>query len=132
MTLGTIARHAVAALLVTAGNTQAATLRAIQGEVMVNHGQGYGTVKGETEVYPGDSVVVGPTGSAEIIYAEGCHVPVAVGAVAVVSAEPPCLTTGALNGPLSVSNSTLLTVGAVALGGAGLAAVLLHNRSASP
>jgi hypothetical protein len=108
----------------------AATVVPGQGIVMVNHGQGYQQVAGSTDVSPGTTVVVGPGGSAQVVYADGCTVQVEPGSVVTVAPQPPCLTTGAIN-PLPGMSGTTLAVGAVVVGGGVAAAVLLSRKSKS-
>jgi hypothetical protein len=55
-------------------SARAATVVPGQGTVMVNHGQGYQQVAGSTEANPGATVVVGPGGSAQVVYSDGCTV----------------------------------------------------------
>jgi hypothetical protein len=111
----------------------AATVVPGQGIVMVNHGQGYQQVVGSADANPGATVVVGPGGSAQVVYADGCTVPVEPGSVVVIAPQPPCLTTGAIDPSPGISGTTL-AVGAVAVGGGAAALLLLSrkNKSASP
>ena len=70
--------------------------------------------------------VVGPGGSAQVVYADGCAVPVQPGSVVAVTPESPCLATGAIDPSPGISGTTL-AIGAVAVGG-GTAALLLLSR----
>jgi hypothetical protein len=138
MMMRAVALCSAAFYLLVATTARAATVTAIQGDVLVNHGSGYERVVGQMEVMPGDTVVVGTAGAAEITYGLGCIVPVPIGAVVAVKAEPPCgpLTTGAVDDPApNLLTPTTVTLGVVALGGAALAAVALtkkKDKAASP
>jgi hypothetical protein len=68
----------------------AATVRAVQGQVLVNAGQGYRLVDGSTELDPGGTVVANPGAVAEVVYPGGCVVTVQPGSVYLVASAPPC------------------------------------------
>jgi hypothetical protein len=68
----------------------AATLTSIQGLVRVNVGNGFHRVTGSREVYPGASVMAALESSAEIVYPDGCRIPVTAGAVVGVAPVSPC------------------------------------------
>jgi hypothetical protein len=68
----------------------AATLTSIQGTIQVNGGSGFHQVAGVAEVAPGTSVMAGPQSSAEVLYSDGCRIPVRPGSVAVVAPISPC------------------------------------------
>jgi hypothetical protein len=63
----------------------AATLTSIQGTIQVNSGSGFHQVAGVVEVATGTSVVADPQSSAEVLYSDGCRIPVRPGSVAVVN-----------------------------------------------
>ena len=84
----------------------AATLEAIQGEVMVNRGNGYRFVSGTIELTLGDMVIVNGAGSAQLSYEDGCIVPIAAGSVATVGEQSPCANQGA-SAPTGVAPGTL-------------------------
>ena len=50
----------------------AATLDAVQGQVLINHGKGFQRVAPGTEAREGDLVMANPGGSAKLIYPGGC------------------------------------------------------------
>ena len=111
--------------------THAATLDAIQGGVFVNHGDGYHAVGGTTELSPGDQVMANGGGSAQIVYPDGCKIPLGAGQVIAIGAKSPCTTieTGSVSDPTSsggIDGHTLL-IGGVVVGGAVAAAVLLSD-----
>ena len=73
---------AAVALAVTMGliaPSLAATVQAARGQVLVNTGTGYRPVRSGTSVNPGAIVVVGAGGSAQVVYPDGCVVPVGAG-----------------------------------------------------
>ena len=69
---------------------QAAVLQNVTGNVVVNKGQGFEPARNNTEVLPGDQVVIGPGAGAVLNYSAGCSVPVPMETVVTVSAQAPC------------------------------------------
>src|SRR5919108_4809062 len=135
----------LAALVVSlSGTARAATLEDIQGEVLVNRGGGYKHVHGPVVLKAGDTIVVVKRGdSAVLSYDDGCKVPVDFGStvLAVAGVPSPCGPTASYQAPAWLTGSpgapggvdaTTLPVGAVVVGGAIGAAVLLlsgdHKR----
>jgi hypothetical protein len=90
----------------------AATVNAVQGQVLISHGQGYQPVIGSAHANPGDTVVANPGGSAQIVYSAGCTVPVQPGSIVTVASQSPCN-----SGPAPAAGSNALAIGAVAVGG---------------
>ena len=68
----------------------AATVNSIEGVLQVNAGSGFKKVARSAEVAPGGSVMVSPEGKAEILYSDGCRIPLGAGSVAVVAPVSPC------------------------------------------
>jgi hypothetical protein len=68
----------------------AATVTVTAGKVAISHGNGFAPITGSTSARPGDLVLTGISGSAEIIYDNGCRQPVRPGAVTAVAETPPC------------------------------------------
>jgi hypothetical protein len=62
----------------------------MDGSLMVNSGNGFQQVAGPSQVAPGGSVMVSPGGKGEIVYTDGCRVPVRSGALAQVDPVSPC------------------------------------------
>ena len=109
--------------------TFAATVSSIGGQVLVNQGDGYRQVVGTTEVKPGDSIVVNPGGSGQIVYPDGCSVQIQAGSVTTIAEASPCSTAG------TGSGATTFAIGALIVGGGIGAAVLVGqggDKSASP
>jgi hypothetical protein len=81
---------AFAAALASSGLASAATVNALQGQVLVNSGQGYRLVDGSTQLSPGATVVANPGAIAQVNYGGGCSVTVQPGSVYLVAAQAPC------------------------------------------
>jgi hypothetical protein len=108
-----------AACIVSSG-VEAATLGAVHGNVLVDRGGGYETVRGATNLKPGDTVMSEAGGSAQIVYPDGCIVPVERGAVVVVTEASPCLKVGWLEVP-EIPKEFLIGVGVMgAIAGAAI------------
>ncbi len=50
----------------------AATLASVQGQVLINHGNGFQRAETGVETHEGDLIVASPGGSAKLIYPGGC------------------------------------------------------------
>jgi hypothetical protein len=107
----------------------AATVNAVQGQVLISTGQGYRQVTGSTEVGAGAIVVANPGASAQIVFPDACAVTVQPGSVYTIAPQSPCAT-----GSSGSNTTTYLIGGAVVAGGGIAAAVLLTHKgsSASP
>jgi hypothetical protein len=92
----------------------AATVQPEKSQVSLNRGTGFKTINSSTTAKPGDIVMAGPTGSAEIIYDDGCRQKVESGAVATVSDTSPCKV-----GLAPQQEMTLVVAGFAAANGAG-------------
>ena len=68
----------------------AATLDAIQGQVLINHGKGFQRVAAATEAREGDLVMANPGGSAKLIYPGGCVTEIKPGSVVTVNDGSHC------------------------------------------
>jgi hypothetical protein len=68
----------------------AATIEPGQGDLSINQGQGFKSVNSPAAANVGDSVMVGPGGSATVVYDDGCRVLVQPGAVATIAPLSPC------------------------------------------
>jgi hypothetical protein len=60
------------------------------GDLTINQGQGFKPVASRTDANVGDAVMVGPSGSATIVYEDGCKVAVRPGAVTTIAPLSPC------------------------------------------
>jgi hypothetical protein len=100
----------------------AATLDSVQGTVQVNSGAGFHKVAGAAQVAPGASIMADPGSSAQILYSDGCRIPVRPGSVAVVAPISPCAQGQAGPGegpPTDNTTYSLLAAGAVIGGSVG-------------
>lgn len=116
------------------GSANAATILDIQGEVLISTGTGFLPVSGPTEVVAGHQVFVRPGGSAQILFDDGCKVPIQPDTVVQVGATSPCATANAGGGsPLS---TPVIVGGVVVAGGVALAVGLSgggkKDKPASP
>lgn len=68
----------------------AATLQSVAGKVSINSGAGYKAASSGNKVNVGDVVMASPGARAQLIYPDGCKVPVNPGAVMTIQAESPC------------------------------------------
>lgn len=124
---------AMIAAVAFAAAAHAATVRAVQGQVLVNAGQGYRLVDGSTQLEPGGTVVANPGAIAEVVYGGGCTVTVQPGSVYLVASQPPCrrgepTETGGLTdtgGSSGAGSGTAWAIGAIAVVGGGAAAYFL-------
>jgi hypothetical protein len=93
----------------------------------VNQGQGFKPVTSRSSANIGDSVMVGPSGSATLTYEDGCKVNVQPGAVVTVAPLSPCASgSNAQTGPNYYPDSDNdplwgWVVGILAAGGLGAA-----------
>jgi hypothetical protein len=68
----------------------AATVTPEQGEILVNSGSGFKSVKQTLEVSAGDQVMAKPKSAGRVVYSEGCVVRVSPGMVLTIAPKPPC------------------------------------------
>jgi hypothetical protein len=110
----------------------AATVTSLQGQIQVNTGTGFHRVPGTAQVEAGGAVMAGPGGLGQIVYSDGCKVPVRPGAVVVVASASPCAR--GQDFPALGENAALgyaVGLGAAAAVGAGTyEATSQHNASA--
>jgi hypothetical protein len=76
--------------VLVASPSWAATIEPGSGDLTINQGQGFKPVTSRTSANVGDSVMVGPGGSATVVYDDGCKVRVQPGAVATIAPLSPC------------------------------------------
>ncbi len=121
----------VASLFAT--NVEAVTLSNVEGAVSVNRGDGFQPASIGSTLSSGDRVRASASGSANIVYENGCSARVAPNQVVAVLAAPPvCQGASLKDGPAfapAFSPDPLLA-GAVVVGAAaGLAVALSDNNS---
>jgi hypothetical protein len=68
----------------------AATLEPGYGDLTINQGQGFKPINSRVDANVGDSVMVGPGGTATVVYDDGCKVNVQPGAVTTIAPLSPC------------------------------------------
>jgi hypothetical protein len=68
----------------------AARVEVASGQLFIDRGNGYQTVKNYTSAKPGDTVMAKVGGSGVVIYEDGCRQEVDVGSVVTVSETSPC------------------------------------------
>jgi hypothetical protein len=115
--------------------TWAADIQSVQGDLSVNQGQGFQAVNGRLDADVGDSVMVGPNGSATVSYPDGCQVTVQPGAVTTVAPLSPCAAGSFAQGYTYNPQDTVVTSyivgGIIAASIAGLAIAIVVTRSRS-
>lgn len=140
-----LAAVALGATVCLSAPSLAATVRAVQGDVRVNTGQGYRLVQSGATANPGAIVAAQSGGRAQVVYPDGCVVPVGRGdppgvLIHTVLRESPCKTRGAaytrsgLTGSgLAGSGLTGIAVPALLLGGATAGVIALtQNKDDKP
>ena len=113
--------------------SSAATVEAVQGNLWINQGQGFKPASGPVYSKVGDSVMVGPGGSATVVYDDGCKVPVKPDAVTTIAPLSPCAA-GSYAQTFDTDNNyvwgaAIIGVGAAAAGGLAIYAANQHSSS---
>jgi hypothetical protein len=72
-----------------AGQASAASLSGVQGEVLINAGQGLKPATGAANLKGGD-IIIAQKGSAKLTYSDGCTIHIAPGSSATVGEKSPC------------------------------------------
>jgi hypothetical protein len=108
----------------------AAVLDSVQGTVQVNTGAGFRKVAAAAQVAPGTSIMADPGASAQIVYSDGCRIPVRPGSVAVVAPISPCAQGQAApsQGPQTQENTIYDLLGAAVVIGASVTAGVLTSQ----
>ncbi len=110
----------------------AATLEPGQGDLSINQGQGFERVNGRIDANVGDSVMVSPSGSATVSYADGCQVPVQPGSVVTIAPLSPCAS-GSVAQDSGFFNTGALIMGAAFIAATGFAVYgITQATSSSP
>jgi hypothetical protein len=76
--------------VLVASPSWAATVEPGVGNLTINQGQGFKPVTTTANANVGDSVMVGPGGSATVVYDDGCKVDIRPGAVTTIAPLSPC------------------------------------------
>ena len=124
---------AISAFALFAASAQAAVLTNIQGQVSVNTGQGFKPAGPTVDVKPGDRIMTGQGGTAQIDYSETCITSVAADTVVIVQANPPCAptTTGQVDPATPPTGNNVLIIGGLVVAGGAIAALALGNGGGS-
>ena len=80
----------IACSVLVATPSWAAVIEPGYGDLTINQGQGFKPVTSRANANVGDSVMVGPGGSATVVYDDGCKVNVQPGAVTTIAPLSPC------------------------------------------
>lgn len=104
MKLGLTATLIGAALLLSSA-ASAATLQLLTGTASVKVRGGFQPVVAPVKVEPGETIMVSPSGSARIVYAEGCWIEIEPAAILVVPEAPNCEVAGGAQRLLGVTES---------------------------
>ena len=97
--------------MLLSSSSWAATVEPGQGSLTINQGQGFQPVNTRINANVGDSVMVGPNGTAAVVYDDGCTVNVQPGAVTTIAPISPCA-----SGSYAQNNDDDFPWGAAALG----------------
>lgn len=114
MSQGMRSLNGLAALLMMAGAAQAATVQVTGGSVSLNKGNGFTAIVGAAEALPGDTVMTGANGEADIVYANGCTVHVGPSQSATIGEPPVCNAAGLAAPGTGTMLGAVVIVGAVA------------------
>ncbi len=74
--------------ILMSGPSWAATVEPGYGDLTINQGRGFKPITSRISANVGDSVMVGPGGSATVVYDDGCKVNVQPGAVTAIVSTP--------------------------------------------
>ena len=120
---------AFAILVSITSSSWAATVSGLQGQILINTGNGFRVLQGSAQVGVGARVVANQGGQGTVLYDDGCPVTVNPGEVYTIAAVSPCTTGQQGSGPTTNG----FAIGA-AVGGAAVGGVILLNglSSASP
>jgi hypothetical protein len=126
----------IAALLAT--NAAAVTLSNVEGTVAVNRGDGFQPASIGTTLSSGDRVRANASGSANIVYENGCSTRVGPSQVAVVLATPPACQGASLKdgggvgyAPAGLGTDTLLVGGLIVGAGVGIAVAASNDNNST-
>jgi hypothetical protein len=120
-------------VMLLSGSAWAATLQPGQGALSVNQGQGFQQVNTRIDANVGDSVMVGPGGSASVVYDDGCTVDVQPGSVTTIAPLSPCASgSNAQNNPNFDWGGAMMLAGAAAGVGIGAYEASKSGGSSSP
>jgi hypothetical protein len=138
MKSGRMARAYVTAAVIAAlfaTNAAAATLSNVEGKVSVNRGGGFQPASTGTALSSGDRVRASSSGSANIVYENGCSTRVGPSQVAVVLATPPACQGASLVGyapaGFDPGADTLIVGGLIVGAGVGIAVAASNDNNST-
>lgn len=105
----------------------AASVQPGQGDLTINQGQGFQPVNARVDANVGDSVMVGPGGSATVVYDDGCKVSVAPGSVTTIAPLSPCA-----SGSYAADSDNWIGPAAMGLTAAGLIGTGIYAATNNP
>ncbi len=121
----------VAAILMLNGTSWAASVGGIQGDVLINQGDGFKPVSQSVTLKPGDTVIANPGGRARVMCDNGAQIVVEPGSVVTVADCDSATAADQPNGK-SFFESGGYIIGAVAIAGGVALAIGLSNGSDHP
>lgn len=81
---------AVLAAIVLVSRAEAAEIRPVRGQILVNEGRGYRAIEGSVRLKIGDAAIAAPQGLGLLSYDDGCAIDVVPGAIAWIGPRSPC------------------------------------------
>jgi hypothetical protein len=90
MRIMTTAFVALASGLIAGTASLAQVVVPLEGKLSMNNGTGFRDVAGPVDGKAGSSVMAGARSSGQIVYNDGCRVPIVPGRVVTITAESPC------------------------------------------
>lgn len=116
---------AFACAILMSSQAFAANVANVQGQTLLNVGDGYKQLLGSAEAGAGSNVLANPGGQARVTYEDGCAVTVNPGQVYTIAPVSPC--------KQATPGWNPYAVGAAVIGGAAAGIIIISsNKSASP
>ncbi len=114
---------AFCAVIVSPSAFAATAVDDISGIVMISQGSGYTRIEQPMPVRPGDTIMARRSGSARLVYDDGCEVLIEANTIVVVQEAPPCKASA------PVSKETGFAIGAA---GILSSTVMITRKSPAP
>jgi hypothetical protein len=71
-------------------SAEAAEIRTVRGQVLINEGAGYRVIEGAVRLKAGDAAMAAPQGLGSLSYDDGCTIDVRPGTIAWIGTRSPC------------------------------------------